>query len=110
MFRKGFSLSAHVFIPRLERDLQQFQSAWNLHPLSSEHCRSPNQLWVEGMHSSANSGLTCANELFHAVGDNASSYDLNVDGLIHTNTDAVVVPEDDVSHEQRHLLEASFDP
>ena len=40
-----FSLH-HIFILRINKTLITFKNAWNCHPLSSEGCLSPNQLWI----------------------------------------------------------------
>ena len=39
----------YVFLPRLNRQLEQFCHAWNDHHLRSEHGLTPNQLWLRGM-------------------------------------------------------------
>jgi hypothetical protein len=39
----------YVFLPRIKQSLVMFQEAWNNHPLSSEHCSTPNQLWISGL-------------------------------------------------------------
>ena len=39
----------YIFIPRANNSLAAFKSAWNSHPLSSEGCLSPNQLWISGL-------------------------------------------------------------
>ena len=38
-----------VFIPRINSDLSQFLSAWNHHPMRTEHGLSPLVLWQQGM-------------------------------------------------------------
>jgi hypothetical protein len=40
----------YVYLPRIKSSLNQFQSAWNNHPLSSVSQLSPNQLWIAGSH------------------------------------------------------------
>ncbi len=37
-----------VFLPRINKSLQDFQGSWNCHRLSSEGNMSPMQLFVEG--------------------------------------------------------------
>lgn len=37
-----------VFLPRINKSLNEFQGSWNCHPLSSEGNMSPMQLFVEG--------------------------------------------------------------
>ena len=36
----------HVFLPRLQRDLDVFRVGWDNHPLRTEHNFSPQQLWM----------------------------------------------------------------
>ena len=36
----------YVFIPRINANLHSFQLAWNNHPLSSENCRSPVDIYM----------------------------------------------------------------
>ena len=38
----------YIFLPRINAALKDFQSAWNLHPLSTEQNRSPMQLYTSG--------------------------------------------------------------
>eukprot|EP00112_Aurelia_sp_Birch-Aquarium-sp1_P026724 Seg968.7 transcript_id=Seg968.7/GoldUCD/mRNA.D3Y31 product="hypothetical protein" protein_id=Seg968.7/GoldUCD/D3Y31 len=38
-----------IFLPVLNKRFADFIEQWNNHKLSSEHQRSPNQLWTEGM-------------------------------------------------------------
>ena len=39
----------YVFLPRINQALNQFQAAWNQHPLSSCNNLSPVQLWITGL-------------------------------------------------------------
>ena len=39
----------YIFIPRINSSLTAFKNAWNSHPLTSEGCLSPNQLWISGL-------------------------------------------------------------
>ena len=38
-----------VYIPLINRALQEFKDQWNSHPVSTEENYSPRQLWVQGM-------------------------------------------------------------
>ncbi|XP_016370031.1 uncharacterized protein LOC107709884 [Sinocyclocheilus rhinocerous] len=38
----------YVMLPRINMHLQLFKQAWDRHPISTEHGRSPQQLWIEG--------------------------------------------------------------
>ncbi|KAJ4941393.1 hypothetical protein JOQ06_011273 [Pogonophryne albipinna] len=39
----------HVFLPRLQRDLNVFRMGWDNHPLRTERNLSPHQLWTMGL-------------------------------------------------------------
>lgn len=39
----------HVFLPRLQRDLNVFRVGWDNHPLRTEQNLSPQQLWTVGL-------------------------------------------------------------
>ena len=41
----------YVYMSRINRALEVFKQAWNLHPLSSEGNLSPCQLWIAGCES-----------------------------------------------------------
>ena len=46
----------YVFLPRINKALESFVESWNNHPVSTEHNRTPNQLFVEGALQQATSG------------------------------------------------------
>ena len=46
----------YVFLPRINKALESFVVSWNNHPVSTEHNRTPNQLFVEGALQQATSG------------------------------------------------------
>ena len=52
----------HVFLPRINRNLQMFQEAFNRAPLSTESGFSPTQLWIRGMLGVADSDRRVAQE------------------------------------------------
>lgn len=39
----------YVYLPRINRHLKLWADAWDLHPLSTEHNKSPLQLWIRGI-------------------------------------------------------------
>lgn len=39
----------HVFVPRIQEDLDTFTDGWNTHSLGMEHYLTSNQLWEMGM-------------------------------------------------------------
>ena len=58
-----------VFLPRINVHLEKFISAWNEHPLSSEHNKSPNQLWIRGLHTISGSGSRISQEVWEPSND-----------------------------------------
>ena len=38
-----------VFLPWINHQLSTFQTAWNLHPIRTEHNWSPRQIWLNGV-------------------------------------------------------------
>ncbi|PFX25078.1 hypothetical protein AWC38_SpisGene10295 [Stylophora pistillata] len=51
----------HVFIPCINKSLQEFVQQMNNHPVSSEKNKSPLQMWQEGMLENIHSGHTALN-------------------------------------------------
>ena len=39
----------YVYVPRINNHLTMWRHAWDNHPLSSERCRTPIQLWISGL-------------------------------------------------------------
>lgn len=48
----------YVFIPRINRSLDEFIQQMNNHPVSSENNQSPLQMWEKGMLDNMHSGYT----------------------------------------------------
>lgn len=53
----------YVFLPRLNKQLSQFVSAHSRAPVSTEHNKSPEQLWISGLLNIWNSDHPVAEEL-----------------------------------------------
>ena len=49
-----------VYLPRINRSIEEFTAAWNDHPLSSVRYLSPKQLWISGSHPEHNAQV-CQN-------------------------------------------------
>ena len=47
----------YVFIPRINRSLEEFCNQWNSHPLSTEKNKSPEQLFISGTLANAHTSL-----------------------------------------------------
>ena len=41
----------YIFIPIIQKQLDSFKQAWACHPLRTERNRSPQQLWILGLHA-----------------------------------------------------------
>jgi len=46
----------YVFLPRINKAISSFTSAWNNHPLRTENNWSPKRIWVNGMIDHRNHG------------------------------------------------------
>ena len=46
-----------IFLPRINHALKEFVSSWNNHRISTEHNKTPNQLFVEGFMAQDNQGF-----------------------------------------------------
>ena len=57
----------HVYLPRIQRILDLFTAGHNRGPLSTEHNSSPEQLFIQGMLSVANSDFRTSAEFAHQV-------------------------------------------
>lgn len=68
----------YIFLPRINRSLQQFRLAWNDHGLRTERGNTPNQLFTMGSLCLRHSG-TPAVDFFESVNDNY--YGVEEDGL-----------------------------
>jgi hypothetical protein len=53
-----------VYLPYINYSMKLFIDAWCSHPLRSVHNRTPTQLWIEGMLTSASSGTVVTDELY----------------------------------------------
>ena len=54
----------YVFIPRINRHLQEWKQGWLLHPMTSEGNQSPYQLWTTGMQMLCGSTSLLGTEMF----------------------------------------------
>ena len=51
-----------VFTPRINKALLSFVSAWNNHPIRTEHNWSPTQIWSNGMIDMRNQNRYCTDD------------------------------------------------
>jgi hypothetical protein len=102
----------YVFIPRINRALNEFAADWNNHPLSTEGNRSPLSLWHAGVTSMMNSGYSAIQSL---LGNNAwNNYGVDDDGpLPDSDSDNnVQIPEVEfhLNEEQQQHLNNTINP
>ena len=96
-----------IFLPRINRVLESFVEAWNLHPIRTERNWSPVQMWTNGMIDLRNQSLTA---VAHVVGYSGSTDDLKWYGYDpqapHPNDDSLsTVLVDNVNFDVSEELE-----
>ena len=60
-------LFSYIFIPQINRHLDEWKQAWLMHPMRSEHNESPYQLWTSGMLQFARSTILVGSEMFEEL-------------------------------------------
>lgn len=92
----------YIFLPRINRSLQNFKSSWNHHSTRTEHNSTPSQLFTSGALRLRNMGMVSL-DFFDTVNDR-----YGVDEGHFTNEDDVelVIPEVNVqltSHQMQQI-------
>ena len=103
-----------VFLPRINRSIEEFIGQWNNHPLSTCHNASPNQLWTRGVlenrHLLPDGILQAEPELVEML----DSYGIDQDGPVPIDEEnaTVSVPESTLAltEEQCHQLSVQVTP
>ena len=57
----------YIYIPRINRLLEQWKNAWINHPLSTTHNTTPNQLWTAGLQQLCRINSLISTEFFSEV-------------------------------------------
>lgn len=85
----------YVFIPRINKNLIHFRNRWNNHKLSTEHQKTPNQLYILGMMQLYGSNYTAVKEFFESNDVDQDTYGVSEDlyATESSGSDEVVVPE-----------------
>ena len=99
----------YVFLPRVNRALQQFRAAWNDHRVRTEGGQTPNQLFTAGALRLQNSGLP-AFDFFQMVPED---YGNEEEGVAPENSDSgVEVPAIGIQPTEAQLmqLQSAVDP
>ena len=79
----------YVFIPKINKSLEEFRKAWNHHRIRTAHQKSPYQLFTAGLLLLQHSGLT-ALDFFN---DADHSYGIDEDGPEADEEGTVIVPQ-----------------
>ena len=74
-----------VFLPIINKRMNEFRDAWNSHPLRTARNQTPSQLWISGMLLNGNSGHIATEEVF---GNHPSVEERIEDALARFNLDA----------------------
>ena len=101
----------YIYLPRINRALQQFLEAWNNHGVRTEHGQTPNQLFISGLLHLRNSGLV-ALDFFDSVPETYGiDSDLGVSGD-EDDAEGVEIPptEIDLSSENISELQSTVNP
>ena len=98
----------YVFIPRINRCLEEFTNGWNHHPIRTANHKSPQQLFTAGCLLLQNSQLP-ALDFFHSVDD---TYGIDPDGPLSLSEGSVSIPQSNLrfSDADLHLLKQNIDP
>ena len=97
----------YVFIPRINRNLDKFKASWNNHKLSTEHQKTPNQLYILGMLRLFGANYTAVRDFFEdntVPEDYGVSEPETVDPVLPEEND-VVVPTNTVQLSGECLIE-----
>lgn len=98
----------YVFVPRINRSLQQFVNSWNNHPIRTASHKSPQQLFTAGCLLLQNSQIS-ALDFFHSVDD---LYGVDPDGPIPHTDQGVSVPRTSINFSDSDIqqLKRTVDP
>lgn len=83
-----------VFLPRINRCLQEFRASWNVHPPWTEHNWSPKKIWTNGMITPANRGLLAIRDVCEAVPNDVEYFGVDGNGPLPLHdSEGVEVPQ-----------------
>ncbi|XP_073229075.1 uncharacterized protein [Porites lutea] len=102
-----------VYIPLINNAINQFIGQWNNHPVSTQCNFSPNQLWIQGMLNSRNSGYQVVTDVTAREAVNFDHYGIDEEGPVpDVQSDyAVSVPDTitTLTHNQELSLQEARD-
>ena len=95
----------YIYLPRINRALQQFLEAWNNHGVRTEHGQTPNQLFTSGSLRLRNSGLA-ALDFFDSVPETYGiDSDLGVSGNDEDDEEGVEIPPTELNLSPENISE-----
>ena len=99
-----------MFLPRINRALEQFHAAWNDHGVRTEGGQTPNQLFTAGALRLQNSGLPVV-DFFQMVPDDYSNEEEGIASEEDTGGGVEVPPlAIELTEEQLLQLQSAVDP
>ena len=97
----------YVFIPRINRSLEQFHLMWNNHGLRTEHGQTPNQILTEGMLHSGTPAVNFLDFIHEHYGEEESISAPNDEGITIPPITVEVSQEQLANLQQINVLEDS---
>lgn len=100
----------YIYVPRINRALDEFVSTWNNHGIRTAHGMTPSQMFTEGALRLRNSSLVAV-DFFEAV-DRSMGEDYAVPEESAEETEGVIVPNTSLSITEEELdeLKDTVDP
>ena len=85
----------YVYLPEVNKSLEELTREWNYHGLTTENNRTPRQLWIEGMLSNSQSDYRAVEDVLADVQPDMNDYGIDEGGDIPElqTSNNVVVPE-----------------
>ena len=104
----------YIYLPRISRSIEEFIQAWNNHPVRTENCRSPIQVWIDGFYQHASSEQQAVQTALNLNADDMEEYGIDEDGPLpeFQTSNNVAVPRSTVelTDEDQALLRLIIDP
>lgn len=95
----------YIYLPRINRSLQQFQQAWNNHRIRTERGLTPNQLFTAGALQLRNSGLVALDFFVNIPEDYGAEEGVLDDDDDDDDDNGVLIPATRVQLSDEHLSE-----
>ena len=104
----------YVFLPRINRALEEFRLGWNHHGVSTERNQSPYQKWIAGVMADDYRGFTAVQDIRNpdlmVYGIDSESLALGVPDGDDSDTVNLLEPTCPLNEEQLNFLTGEIDP